>query len=267
MGIQDVCYNISPICLCKFNEYKHLIPCRSGEHLQNCRNFECNMKNNCLSYYCIPWSYVCDGQWDCPHASDEKDYSESNTCPNLFKCKGHMICIHLVDICNSKIECPKGDDELFCSLQMIICLLVCDCLTFTIRCYGIKRHALNIKYNIPYYVVHFEETDKLLGLEMLQFVHYPVSITIIRSMLDRLCNIIPTVDYVLVVDAGFNKLKVIETDCFEQALNLKVLKLNVNRISTIKLKGFYNLTALTLLDLSYNALPLLIESMFTNYLH
>ena len=260
------CYSFSQICLYKFNEYKILTPCRTGEHLQNCRNFECNMMYKCTSYYCIPWLYVCNRQWDCPFGYDEVDCSESKTCLNLFKCKKHMICFHLADVCNGKVDCPTGDDELFCSVQKIMCPIVCDCLTFAIRCYGIERHMLTIKYDIPYYVVHFEETSNLFVLEMLQFIHHPISITIVRNMLDRLCNIIPTVDYVLVVDAGFNKLEVVETDCFEQAPNLKVIKLNVNRISTIKLKGFYNLTSLLLLELSNNVLALLNKNMFIKLL-
>ena len=37
------CYNISEICTYKLNHFQHLIPCRTGQHLVNCANFECNM--------------------------------------------------------------------------------------------------------------------------------------------------------------------------------------------------------------------------------
>ena len=256
------CYNISDICQYKFNEYKHLTPCRTGEHLQNCRNFKCNMKFKCPGYYCIPWSYTCNGQWDCPHGYDENFCSQNRICPNLFKCKQHTICIHLIDICNSKIDCPQGDDELFCPLHMINCPLPCECLTFAIRCHGIEWYTLKTKVNFPYYVVHLEGMSKVFDLGMLKFIHKTISLSIIRSMLDKICNIIPTVEYMVTINAGFNELKIIETDCFRQALHLKVIKLNVNRISTIKMKGFYNLTALILLDLSNNALSILTENMF-----
>ena len=37
------CYNISEICTYKLNHFQQLIPCRTGQHLVNCANFECNM--------------------------------------------------------------------------------------------------------------------------------------------------------------------------------------------------------------------------------
>ena len=50
------CYKISDICHYKLNEMKHLSPCRTGNNLENCEHFECNMKFKCPLYYCIPWS-------------------------------------------------------------------------------------------------------------------------------------------------------------------------------------------------------------------
>ena len=64
------CFNISELCTYKLHYLKHLIPCRTGEHLENCRKFECNMMFKCPNYYCIPWSYVCNGVWDCPQGYD-----------------------------------------------------------------------------------------------------------------------------------------------------------------------------------------------------
>ena len=60
------CYNIADICNYRLDENNLLTPCMSGEHIENCRNIHCNMKFKCQGFYCIPWSYVCDGKWDCP---------------------------------------------------------------------------------------------------------------------------------------------------------------------------------------------------------
>ena len=49
------CYNVSEICTFKINEVDLLSPCRTGEHLQNCTHFECNMMFKCPHYYC----YMC----------------------------------------------------------------------------------------------------------------------------------------------------------------------------------------------------------------
>ena len=57
-----LCYNISEICSYKLNGQHGIVPCRTGNHLQNCTEFECNMMFKCPGYYCIPWAYVCDGK-------------------------------------------------------------------------------------------------------------------------------------------------------------------------------------------------------------
>ena len=65
------CYNVSQMCQYQFDTDQHLIPCRTGKHLQHCRKIACNMMLKCPNYYCIPWSYTCDGKWDCSHGYDE----------------------------------------------------------------------------------------------------------------------------------------------------------------------------------------------------
>ena len=61
------CYNLSDICIFNLNKHGHLMPCRTGSHLQSYKNFECNLHFKCPQFYCIPWAYICDGKWDCPY--------------------------------------------------------------------------------------------------------------------------------------------------------------------------------------------------------
>ena len=65
------CFNLTDICIYQLNANKYMTPCRNGCHLQSCKNFECNMKFKCTESYCIPWTYVCDGKWDCSEGDDE----------------------------------------------------------------------------------------------------------------------------------------------------------------------------------------------------
>ena len=109
------CYNISEICQHQFNENNHLIPCRTGEHLQNCKMFECNIMFRYPSYYCIPWTYICNGKRDCPHGHDELHCSHFSN--HFFKTNNQAICIHLSEICDGKVDCLQGHDEYFCSLK------------------------------------------------------------------------------------------------------------------------------------------------------
>ena len=114
------CYKISEICSYKLNQLHILLPCRTGGHLQNCSQFECNMMFKCPRYYCIPWKYVCDGKWDCPHGYDEsyaQNCLSTVKCKNMFKCRHSNICIHVGDVCNGNQDCIEADDEQFCSLK------------------------------------------------------------------------------------------------------------------------------------------------------
>ncbi len=56
------CFNVSQICTYTLSIEGHLRPCRTGEHLQECKNFECNGMFKCPNYYCVPWHYTCDGK-------------------------------------------------------------------------------------------------------------------------------------------------------------------------------------------------------------
>ena len=111
-----VCYHVSQICTFQLNVLKHLFPCQTGQHLENCKIFECNGKYKCPDYYCIPWSYICDGKWDCPYGNDDNSSycNNINICASKLKCRSSYACIHVSDICDNKTDCPHGDDELMC---------------------------------------------------------------------------------------------------------------------------------------------------------
>ena len=83
-------FNFTDICHYQLNEENHLIPCRNGGHLENCRKFECNVMFKCPDYYCVAWTYVCDGKWDCPYGEDEFNNEVcigKSVCDKMFKCR------------------------------------------------------------------------------------------------------------------------------------------------------------------------------------
>ena len=103
------CFNITDICVYKINKLFHMVPCRNGGHLEKCRNFECNMMFKCKSSYCIPWAYVCDGKWDCPHGNDESENPVCGSvtiCKQMFKCRNtKQTCFVLGNLCDGKNDC------------------------------------------------------------------------------------------------------------------------------------------------------------------
>ena len=104
------CFTVADICKYKIDERGFLFPCRNGGHLENCKKFQCSSSYKCSRSYCIPWSYVCNGQWDCPEGYDEENPDichQQNACKAMYKCKStHSKCIHLNDICDDHYDCP-----------------------------------------------------------------------------------------------------------------------------------------------------------------
>ena len=132
------CFNLSDVCIYKLNMFNYLIPCRNGGHMQNCKQFECNMMFKCLESHCIPWNYVCDGKWDCPRGDDEMENPVCNNksrCLSMYKCRDtNTTCLHLGNVCDGNTDCLFGDDELLCDLNNAKCLINCHCLLFAISC-------------------------------------------------------------------------------------------------------------------------------------
>ncbi len=131
------CYNISQICQYQLNSAGLLVPCRAGEHMEECSEFECNMMFKCPDFYCIPWKLVCNGKWDCPFGDDELIHyhcQQNRECVLMYRCKSTQICVHLGTVCDTHFDCPLREDESLCSLSDTKCPLFCECLTYAIYC-------------------------------------------------------------------------------------------------------------------------------------
>ena len=152
------CFNITDICTYRLDTNGYNFPYRNGAHLEDCNKFMCNVKFKCESSYCIPWSYLCDGKWDCPNGNDE---NQNDTCLNesvckyMYKCrKTKMICIHLFTVCDGMVDCPLEDDENFCIMQNISCPVTCKCLMFAIECTSKYWNLNDVEYPYIYVSLH-----------------------------------------------------------------------------------------------------------------
>ena len=258
------CYTISDTCIYQLDHYFHLMPCRTGGHLENCKEFECNMMFKCPNYYCIPWNYVCDGKWDCPKGTDEGLTHGCNIdrkCPNLFKCRKSNLCIHLGSLCNNDPVCPHGDDELLCDLQNQICPFYCHCFLHTIRCINVTLNSLFASALWPYNVVLFDNCIHYVGA-WLNRILFNVRIFVhTHSGLQEVCSLTNGKIF-LSADFSFNIIGQLQSGCFLNMNSIKLINLKSNLISEIQKLAFSGLPSLRYLDLSNNFLTSISEYIF-----
>ena len=247
------CFNIIDICIFKINEYRHLNPCRNGGHLENCRKFECTLSFKCKHSYCISWSYVCNGKWECPEGDDETSYlcTKSTLCKHMFKCRyTSRKCIHMGNVCDGYDDCPLKDDELHCELQKTKCPPQCLCLSLAVECKNKNDNFIHFQF--PFISLLFHGVSiSISGL----LVRFPkvLFLTIRNSVLSDSCGIYPDFKIVF-IDFSFNHLKVVLNNCFVKLRHLKAVLLNNNDIFLIKPQSFNDLPDLNFLCLSNNPL-------------
>ena len=246
------CYNISTICSYRLNRYGHLLPCRNGAHLENCKDFECNMKFKCPNYYCIPYEYICNGIWDCPRGADEIICEDPYRCNYMFKCKGSTsLCIHIGNMCDDIVNCPLGDDELLCEVAGISCPLNCHCLAAAISC---NQGALPAEKNIlPFMYVFLRSCNcgrfRYLLLRLPQ-LHY-LKLQFMSIQFKDICRCV-LCEKLILFDVSFNQISSVRQHCFQGYKQLTALLLNDNLITNMQSQSFFGLFHLKLLNLSNN---------------
>ena len=250
------CYSISDICKYTLNYNSHLVPCRNGNHLQNCRGFQCNSMFKCTNSYCIHWSYVNDGKWDCPNGEDEND---TPMCTGMFKCKGsRMICIYLGNVCDKYMNCPFDDDELSCSLTDIKCVYQCNCFGLAIACKNSENiFAIEVEY--PYISVYLEHMyDFRMNSMKNKFPQTVFGIFLSNDIVD-ICQIYLPLN-IIYLDLGFNHIHYVYQGCFRYSLKIRFIFMDNNLITHIKEFAFWPLFNVSLISLCNN--PILAASKY-----
>ena len=252
------CYNVTSICIYQLNANNSLIPCQNGRHLKHCKTFSCDIMFKCLDNYCIAWSYVCDGKWDCPKGEDELDISVCNeklACIRMYHCRNTKhICLHLGNICDGHTDCPFGDDELLCELKIIECPSFCVCLLYAIDCRPSADGKVEEIYPFHYLSVQFSNLKLNFMSTLIQKLKYAIVLKLSENEIRDVCDAFSKViDWkCMLLDLSFNLLKRIENKCFSSTRFLKSLAINNNNIISVEKHSFYNLFNLKLLNLTNN---------------
>ena len=187
------CYNYDQICVYILDKQSNLYPCRTGAHIQECKEFECHQYYKCPEFYCIPWTYVCDGKWDCPYGYDEKEEHNcglERQCKGMLKCLRTQICVHLYDICNDYPDCPFKDDEDLCELKYATCPEKCVCLYFAMKCEIVTKQLLDLS-NSPYTAIHISSSL----MSSVTFLKEQEFISVLNISSNFVAHICETVNY------------------------------------------------------------------------
>ncbi len=128
--------------------------------------FDCKDTHfKCPGYYCVPWRYVCDMQWDCPGGTDEIHCNRSVTgtsCPGQFACSNSVTCVAMSDLCNNFIDCQNGDDETFCKPSIPDCISGCFCVLYAISCiHGCNITRIKTSISISKSILHHANLGNL----------------------------------------------------------------------------------------------------------
>ncbi len=258
------CYNISQICIYQFDMFHHLYPCRNGGHLENCKYIQCNINFQCYQSYCIQWSYVCDGKWDCPFGDEETKPVCMNLrrCEHMFKCDNLSAkCIHLHNVCDGVTDCDFSEDEILCDVADHVCPGDCFCLALAMHCQNTTPMFNQMHFN--YLSVSSFDTS-ISNLQ--QFINCFPNSQILRlphNDIPQICGVLLP-ENLVVLNLSHNHISKIYKHCLMSLNNIKVLQFDSNNINTLESHSFLNLYRLQLLSLSNNLLIKLPKELLVN---
>ncbi len=259
------CYNVSEICKYNLNEFGHLVPCRTGEHLGNCSMLECGVMFKCQNSYCIPWQYLCDGRWDCSEGLDESVLhfcGHNRNCASLFKCKQSEICIHFARVCDEIEDCPHYDDEYLCILQEELCPRDCECLTYGAFCRNITLTEL--QHN----AFRYSEAVFCLQGVLAASLNLSICAKLILAKLifigANLCDVWGPQSVLQMISVPSNNITTLNFNCFKTVPDSTFIDVHDNLLSLLPEGIFVSLLCLKTLNVSGNPLREIEQNAFGN---
>ena len=247
------CFEMHELCVYTLSPFGVPVPCSNGQHLGNCSNFQCNKMFKCFGSYCVPWQFVCDGQWHCLRGDDESAVcTRENRCESMYVCKdANNLCIHLGAVCDDIQHCPHEDDELLCELTEVLCPEGCFCWMLAISC-SRSNVPLMGDTSFPFSFVHLSDCTLQFEYVLNNFKN-GINIEFIKLNLTDICDL-DFNDIMVRLVTSANNLTIIMQNCLVNKTHLTFLEMDQNEIRTIKPQAFVNLLNLKVANFSHNSL-------------
>lgn len=172
----------------------------------------------------------------------------------MYRCrKTNNTCLHIGNVCDGINNCLLEDDELFCDLKDVQCYLSCQCLLYAILCLNISNNNVDTLHLSFYSYLHISYSE-IYSWKSLKNSLIPTKIVQVpNNGIKEIFNILPSRN-ILLFNLGYNFLKNIKRNCLETLYLLKILCIHNNYITFLERHSFYNLTNLTLSNISNNPL-------------
>ena len=248
---------------CVYEKYNGIaLHCPQLEHLYHCEYYNCgSTMYKCPNAYCVPTYMVCDMSRDCPNGEDETSCSQI-VCPGHLKCRGDIMCVHPVHICDGIIQCRMfHDDESYCDVTD--CVDGCLCKGHSLACSGIVvKSSLKIYYTITALVLINSYVPTTFRMVKPSFLYY---LTISGCALEHegLSKLLIG-DLVNLQKADFSNsnIKKIDDDALKNVVNLKSIDLSGNCIFFIHMNLFKSLGITSHFYISNSSLSSILKASF-----
>ncbi len=244
--------------------------CPNNEHLSDCRMHPCPGMFQCpdVDNYCLPLHHVCDQDFDCPGGADEAGCARqaaSRLCPKgSLRCRldkpmensSKVVCVSREYICDGVMQCPGGDDELFCSVRADQVPAGCSIRAFTANCPSATEASLvSLPHTIRQLNLDGNTAIKSLHSGIFDRLPYLGHLSIRRTGLRALPSWTfsaneASISNIVFLDLSDNNITNINSLAFYGLDRLRHLNLSGNPVSEFEMDTFYSLTGLQTLDLS-----------------
>ncbi|KAL8586636.1 hypothetical protein ACOMHN_040144 [Nucella lapillus] len=208
----------------------------------------------CAQPYCLPVYFYCNEVVDCPGGEDEADCAQ-HQCPGFYRCRASSVCVHADHLCDNLPQCPQHDDEWLCHAS---CPEDCLCQGNVLRCF--KPFSTSGFPNVRY----LDASGSDMQTQSIQELRYLIYLNMAQCNVRDLSKM--NLLNLRILNLNHNKITSLDTDVFTPLCNLKSLYLSGNPLTGIYW-GKENTTHahLRFLDLSRTSLHTFSSGMISRF--